>query len=60
MFYDMALLVEEQGEIINRIEFNVENAAVYVQHGGQQIRQAVTFQEKNTRVSFSIVACRLC
>ncbi len=50
MFYDMALLVEEQGEIINRIEFNVENASVYVHQGGVQVRQAVTYHEKNTRV----------
>ena len=50
MFYDMALLVEEQGEMINRIEFNVENAAVHVERGGQQIREAVVYSEKNTRV----------
>ena len=29
MFYDMALLVDEQGEMIDRIEHNVENAAIH-------------------------------
>ena len=51
MFYDMALLVEEQGEMIDRIEHNVENAAVHVQTGKNEIRTAVQFQAKNRRVS---------
>ncbi len=51
MFYDMALLVDEQGEMIDRIEHNVENAAVYVEVGGKEIRVAVQFQQKNRRVS---------
>ena len=51
MFYDMALLVEEQGEMIDRIEHNVENAAVHVDIGRKEIRVAVQFQRKNRRVS---------
>ena len=53
MFYDMALLVDEQGEMIDRIEHNVDNAAVYVEVGGKEIRVAVQFQRKNRRVSFT-------
>lgn len=52
MFYDMALLVDEQGEMIDRIEHNVENAAVHVDVGRKEIRVAVQFQRKNRRVSF--------
>ena len=33
MFCDMAQLVEEQGEMIDRIEFNVKNAAAHVELG---------------------------
>lgn len=51
MFYDMALLVDEQGEMIDRIEHNVENAAVHVDKGRTEIRVAVQFQRKNRRVS---------
>lgn len=58
MFYDMALLVDEQGEMIDRIEHNVDNAAVYVEVGGKEIRVAVQFQRKNRRVSDAFVyAC---
>ena len=50
MFYDMALLVEEQGEMINHIEFNVENAADHVELGREHIEKAVPFHKKNIRV----------
>lgn len=50
MFYDMALLVDEQGEMVDRIEHNVENAAIHVDHGRKDIRVAVQYQRKNRRV----------
>ncbi len=50
MFYDMALLVEEQGEMIDRIEHNVENAAIHVGRGKKEVRVAMTYQRKNRRV----------
>ena len=53
MFYDMALLVDEQGEMIDRIEHNVENAAVHVEIGRKEVRVAVQFQRKNRKVSVS-------
>ena len=40
-----------QGEIIDRIEYNVETAAVHVDQGRKQLRQAVTLKRKSNRVS---------
>lgn len=57
MFYDMAMLVDEQGEMIDRIEHNVENAAVHVDVGRKEIRVAVQFQRKNRRVSLLQALC---
>ena len=51
MFYDMALLVEEQGEMIDRIEHNVELAAAHVEVGQQNIRRAAEYSRTNRRVS---------
>lgn len=51
MFYDMALLVDEQGDMIDRIEHNVENAAIHVDKGKSEVRVAVQYQRKNRRVS---------
>ncbi len=50
MCYDVALLVEEQGEMIDRIEHNVENAAIHVGRGKKEVRVAMTYQRKNRRV----------
>jgi len=56
MFYDMALLVDEQGDMVDRIEHNVENAAVHVNTGRQEVRVAVTYQRKNRRVNNGVIA----
>lgn len=57
MFYDMALLVDEQGEMIDHIEHNVENAAVHVEIGRTEVRVAVQFQRKNRKVSRLLYCC---
>ena len=51
MFYDMAILVEEQGEMIDLIEHNVELAAAHVEVGQQNIRRAAEYSSSNRRVS---------
>ena len=57
MFYDLAVLVEEQGEMIDRIEHNVENAAVHVDRGRKEIRTAVQYKKKNRRLRCCICVC---
>ena len=54
MFYDMAILVEEQGEMIDRVEHNVEMAANHVEAGQQNIRRAAEYSSSNRRVSLSL------
>ena len=60
MFVDLAVLVDEQGEIIDRIEYNVENAAVHVDQGRKQLRQAVTLKHKNNRLRMCIICIVSC
>lgn len=57
MFYDMALLVDEQGELIDRIEHNVESAAIHVDRGRKEVRTAVHFQKKNRKLKCCICLC---
>ncbi|XP_064392686.1 syntaxin-1A-like [Halichondria panicea] len=57
MFYDMALLVDEQGELINVIERNVENAGVYANQGRKEIRKAVVYHESNRKLRWCICCC---
>jgi hypothetical protein len=41
MFMDLALLVEQQGEMLDQIEFQVKSAGDYVKTGNEQIEQAI-------------------
>ncbi|XP_075032589.1 syntaxin-2 isoform X3 [Mixophyes fleayi] len=50
MFMDIAMLVETQGEMINNIEKNVENAADYIEHAKEETKKAVKYQSKSRRV----------
>ena len=50
MFMDMAMLVENQGEMIDRIEYNVEHAVDYVQTATQDTKKALKYQSKARRV----------
>ncbi|ENN79159.1 hypothetical protein YQE_04345, partial [Dendroctonus ponderosae] len=49
MFMDMAMLVENQGEMIDRIEFHVEHAVDYVQTATQDTKKALRYQSRARR-----------
>ena len=41
MFMDFAILTEEQGELIDQIEYNVKNAKDYVQDANVDVYHAI-------------------
>lgn len=45
MFLDLALLVEQQGEMLDQIEFQVRTAANYVEQGNQEVQKALKSQK---------------
>lgn len=49
MFVDMAMLVESQGEMIDRIEYNVEQSVDYVETAKMDTKKAVKYQSKARR-----------
>ncbi|XP_063702605.1 syntaxin-1A isoform X3 [Culicoides brevitarsis] len=57
MFMDMAMLVESQGEMIDRIEYHVEHAMDYVQTATQDTKKALKYQSKARRKKILILAC---
>jgi len=59
MFMDMAMLVESQGEMIDRIEYHVEHAVDYVQTATQDTKKALKYQSKARRKKFMLLACIL-
>uniref|UniRef100_A0A6Q2XRE4 Syntaxin-1A n=1 Tax=Esox lucius TaxID=8010 RepID=A0A6Q2XRE4_ESOLU len=54
MFMDMAMLVESQGEMIDRIEYNVEHAVDYVERAVSDTKKAVKYQSKARRVDCNV------
>ncbi|XP_049289678.1 syntaxin-1A isoform X2 [Anopheles funestus] len=59
MFMDMAMLVESQGEMIDRIEYHVEHAMDYVQTATQDTKKALKYQSKARRKKIWIGICVL-
>jgi syntaxin 1A len=57
MFVDMAMLVESQGEMIDRIEFNVEKSVDYVDTAVADTKKALEYQSKARRKKLMILAC---
>ncbi|XP_040176287.1 syntaxin-1A isoform X9 [Anopheles arabiensis] len=57
MFMDMAMLVESQGEMIDRIEYHVEHAMDYVQTATQDTKKALKYQSKARRKKIMIAIC---
>merc|ERR1711962_311071 len=57
MFMDMAMLVESQGEMIDRIEFNVEQSVDYVETAKMDTKKAVKYQSKARRKKICIMVC---
>jgi len=57
MFIDMAMLVESQGEMIDRIEYHVEHAVDYVQTATQDTKKALKYQSKARRKKVMLLGC---
>ncbi|XP_051760131.1 syntaxin-2 isoform X2 [Ctenopharyngodon idella] len=57
MFVDMAMLVETQGEMINNIEKNVNNAVEYVGHAKVETKKAVRYQTQARRKLVYVAIC---
>ena len=52
LFLDMAMLVQEQGEMIDRVEYNIEHSVEFVSRAVADTKKAVKFQSEARRVSF--------
>ncbi|XP_055602626.1 syntaxin-1A isoform X3 [Uranotaenia lowii] len=57
MFMDMAMLVESQGELVDRIEYHVEQSRNYVEQGQQELVQASKYMSKARKKKIMILIC---
>ncbi|XP_051954921.1 syntaxin-7 [Xyrauchen texanus] len=56
IFKDLGMMVHEQGDMIDSIEANVENAEVYVQSGTQQLSRAADSQTSSRKKICILIA----
>lgn len=59
MFMDMAMLVESQGEMIDRIEFNVSQSVNYIDSAKTDTRKAVKYQSAARKKKIFLCICLL-
>jgi syntaxin 1A len=57
MFLDMALLISNQGDMIDRVLYNVENTKDYVEQGKTEIVTARVYMAKARKKKIMIIAC---
>nr|XP_033813133.1 syntaxin-12 [Geotrypetes seraphini] len=49
IFKDLAVMIHDQGEMIDSIEANVENAEVHVEQASDQLQRAAYYQKKSRK-----------
>jgi len=59
MFLDFALLTEQQGELIDQIEFQVRSAGDYVEAANVEVFQAIEYQKSSRKKQCWIIAILL-
>ncbi|XP_065093041.1 syntaxin-1A isoform X4 [Ochlerotatus camptorhynchus] len=57
MFMDMAMLVESQGDLVDRVEYHVEQSGNYVAQGQQELVQAKKYMSKARKKKILIAVC---
>lgn len=57
MFLDFALLTEQQGELLDQIEYQVKSAADYVEDANVDVHEAIEYQKKIRKKQWSVRGC---
>lgn len=55
IFKDLAQMVEDQGTVLDRIDYNIEQTQTQVYEGFKQLQQADTYQRKNRKMCCIII-----
>lgn len=52
---DLAVMVQDQGTILDRIDYNIEQTQVQVQEGYKQLKKADSYQKANKKLYCIVV-----
>ena len=56
MFLDFALLTEQQGELLDQIEFQVKQAGDYVEEANVDVHQAIEYQKSIRKKQWCVLS----
>ena len=59
MFMDISVLIENQGEMVNRIDAHVESAVEYTTRATNDTKKALEYQQKARRKKIMMLLCVL-
>ena len=57
MFLDFALLTEQQGELLDQIEYQVRSAADYIEDANVDVHEAIEYQKKIRKKQWCVYMC---
>jgi len=57
LFQEMAIAVEQQGELINSIEHSVTNAALYTEEATVHLDKAIEYRKSSRRKLYMLMGC---
>merc|ERR1719238_1029209 len=57
MFMDISVLIENQGEMVNRIDAHVESAVEYTTRATNDTKKALEYQQKARRKKIMMLLC---
>ncbi|XP_044276711.1 syntaxin-3 isoform X1 [Varanus komodoensis] len=60
MFVDIAMLVENQGEIVDNIELNMMHTLDHIEKARDETKKAIKYKSKARKVSLSCGPCTMC
>ncbi|KAK6981914.1 syntaxin-16 [Biomphalaria glabrata] len=55
IFKDLASMIVDQGTILDRIDYNIDNAATHTEKGLVQLQKAEKYQKKNRKMMFILI-----
>lgn len=55
LFKDLAVMIEDQGTVVDRIDYNIERVSHSVQHGLTELEKAAKYQKTSRKMY--VIAC---
>ena len=57
LFQEMAVAVEQQGELINSVEVSMTNTANFMEEGTKELEQAIEFKKSTRKKLYMLCGC---